>query len=467
MSSLSSGVNLALRALMANQQAIEVIEQNVANSNTPGYRRQSAVMTTGVSYSTAEIDHGKTFGQMGSGVEVDRIQRFSTDFFDGRFRQVTADSKNWNLKGENLKQLEGTLAETSTSGLLPNLDEFWAGWQTLASDPSNISKRQILLDQASALASAFNDRAEKIDAQRVDLNQGVTQRVDEINSLASRIADLNKEISHQGAIGQQANNLLDQRDLILDRMSEIGGAVSYPQANGEVMVSLGGHIILSNQSVFPLSTVLANNGTIRNIVDSEGQAVTPPSGELAGMMDVRDRTLPSQLAGLNQVASTLITAVNNLHASGVGSDGVTGRAFFTGNDAASIRVNGTLLSDPSKVATGKSASDPGDSSIANSIAGLAQTAKIPGTSQTLSQFYNSQVTGLGLDVERAASNATQRQSALTALETQRESVSGVNLDEEAANLVKYQRAYQAATRMMNAVDEMLDQVINNMGLVGR
>lgn len=478
MPTLSSGIHIALQAVLAHAQNIEVIEHNVANANTVGYRRQSAVLTTSTPTSVYGIDRGLGAGQRGTGVMVDSIQRFNLQFFDGRYRSVSAEQKNWEQQSEVLLQLEGTLAETGADGLIGKMDQFWSSWQLLAADPTNLSLRADVINSASALAQGLNRRATQMVQIRTDVDQMVASRVGEINEIASKIAELNGEIAHVYSVGEQPNDLLDQRDMLLDRLAEISGAVSFPQQNGEVVVSIGGHMLVTGHDAMKLSTVTypANSNLSRIIWSDGGAAFTPPSGELKGLLNVRDTVIPQEQIVLDNIAKTLHDTVNTEHAKGYDLNNVLrngdGDAFFTYNSAVPptqnyalyIQVNSAMTAD--KVAVSGALNAPGDNTIAMVLANLKNSALMPGGA-TLNKYYNNQVTGLGLTIQQAKDNTYQHGLVQKALSTQRESVAGVSLDEEAANLAKAQRAYQAAARVMTVYDEMLNTIINGMGLVGR
>lgn len=466
MPGLSSGINIALQALLAHSQAIEIIEHNVANANTVGYRRQSAVLSATVSSPAYMGDYGSNVGQRGTGVTVDSIKRFSLDFFDGRYRSAQAESKNWGMQKSTLVQMEATLAETGDDGLIAKMDEFWSGWQVLSSDPSNTSLRATLLDEAGELTDAFNSRAVQLNQLRVDQDALIGSRVDEINELAASIADLNGEISRVLSVGEQPNDLLDRRDLQLDRLAEIAGATSSVQANGEAVVSIGGHILITGHDALRLQpvTVSASSAPVQ-VTWEDGQPLNAPSGELSGLLNVRDTIITRHQTTLNQTASALATSVNGLHRTGYGLDNSTGLDFFTltaGSEAMSLRVNTNLTANNLAVASRQD--EPGNSDIAASMAELKTTATVPPGSETLNQFYNSAVTRLGLDVQKATNNTSYFGSVAGSLSDQRESVGGVSLDEEAANLAKYQKAYEAAARVLSVYNEMLDTIINGMGV---
>lgn len=466
MPTLTSGINLALQSMLAHSQALEVTQHNIANANTPGYRRQSAVLTTGPAVSVYSPDQGLYAGLRGTGVMVESIQRFNVSFFDERYRGAVADSGAWEMQSKALSQLEAAMSDLALTGLSARLDRFWTSWQNLASNPSNSSLRIGLMSEARGLAMAFQQQASQIDGLQSDLNQSVISRVEEINKAAKQIAHLNSEISRITSIGQQPNDLLDQRDSVLDRLAEISGAVSFPQKNGEVSVSINGHILVTGHDSFALKAVpVAAN---RNMVDvqwEDGRECVVASGELSGILIARDETLANQKTQLDALAGKLIEVVNTAHMDGYDLNGEAGIEFFTGTDASTIEVNTLLSSD--KIAAAGAAGAPGDNTAAQKIAGLKDALVMSSDTETLGSFYRSQLAGAGTLAKEAGDVAGRMAGIVNALDDQRESAGGVNLDEEAANLVKYQRAYQAAARTMTMFDEMLDQLINRTGLVGR
>ena len=465
MPTISSGISVALQAVLTHSQVLEITEHNIANASTKGYRRQTAILTTETPNSINGADHGIGAGQRGNGVTIDRIDRFNLAFFDGRYRAVSAEAQSWEAQSGILSHLESILAENSDDGLLPKLDQFWAGWQALSNEPTSTSLRAIVLDDASALATAFNRRATQITQMRSDQNLAVAGNVEEINSLASQIAQLNGNISRVISVGEQPNDLMDKRDLALDRLAELTGAVSSEQKNGEMLVSVGGHVLVMGQDTFKLE--VRTNPADTSVVDAywnDGQKLTPPSGELKGTLDVRDRILVDQLTGLNTMSAGLIAQVNTIHSGGYGLNNATGLNFFNGTDASSITVNSTL--DANSIATSSAANQAGNNNIALQITALKTVKGMKAGTATLNDFYNTQITELAVTTKRASDNSYQHGLIVNALGNQRESVVGVSLDEEAANMAKAQKAYQAAARVLTAYDDLLDLVINRMGRVG-
>jgi flagellar hook-associated protein 1 FlgK len=481
MPNLLSGINVALRALLSHQQAIEVIEHNVANANTPGYRRQEAVLTSGIPYPSPGLhSSGGWRGQMGTGVNVNRIRRFNLEFYDGRYRQEVAEYKRWEQQSEVLRQAEISLAETGSDSLISKLDAFWSGWQALSSDPTNQVLRNDLVERSVALSQAINQRAKSLAALRKDQDLAINQRTEEINTLATQVSRLNVEITNVLAAGGQPNDHLDERDRLLDRLAEIGGAVSSQQENGEVLVSLEGHALVVGSKTFQLSTVAdpGNDNLLKISWAGDGLPFNPKRGELAGLLEARDDILrDQQLGGLNNLAFALADQVNTLHRTGYSLNGKTAdtppgydgnffEAFSTqGNYALEIQVDQDILADSANIAAAAANAAPGDGRRATDIFNLQYQIVL--NNSTLNGYYTGKIGELGLKIQGATTNARDRKVVSDSLASMAESVGGVSLDEEAANLVKAQRVYQAAARLMTAMDEMLDKVINGMGVVGR
>jgi flagellar hook-associated protein 1 len=460
MANLFSGINTALTSLQANQEAMQIVEQNVSNANTPGYHRQSAVFHA----NPAAAIHSGIFQTpstqaIGGGVTVDQVKRYSDDLLDAQYRKYSADSSQWQSENSVISQAESLLNETGDNSLINQMDAFWSSWQTLTTDPTNTSLRQDVLDKAQGLAGALNSRTQMLQSTQTDQNDSILERVKEINTNAAQIADLNGQIAHTISTGGQPNDLLDQRDQLLDRLSEISGAKTSLQDNGEVMVSIGGHILVNGQTVTGLNETLGINpaGAV-NMTWADGAAFSPPSGEIKGLVTARDTIIPQQIQGLNQLAAGLIANVNAIHTTGFDLNGTAGTNLFSGTDASNIAL---AITDPKLIAASSSnLVNSGDSEIARQLSALQSKQIFPNA--TADQYYNQQATNLGLIVQQTSSDANSSSLAKDALTSQKDALSGVSLDEEAANLVKFQRAYQAAAKVMTTIDSMLDTLINKL-----
>jgi flagellar hook-associated protein 1 FlgK len=466
MPDITSGIQTALSSLLANAQEINIVEHNVANVNTPGYHKQVGILGTLQPKSPYGSAPGRA-GQQGQGVTIDTIQRYSNNYLDARYRAATADTSDWDARSQVLGQLETTLAETSDSGLTAQLNQFFTGWASLANDPTSTTARTTLMDHTTALTDAFNTRSQQLTQLRSDQNTSISGQVDQINSAASQVADLNKQIASVTALGQQPNDLMDKRDQLLDSLAGAAGAVSIPQADGSTLVSIGGHVLVSAGGSIPLQTSPdPTKPDMLQVTWKDGQTLDAPSGSLKGLFYARDQVIPAQLDGLNQLAAQLAASVNTKHRAGFAPNGANNLDFFdstnltAGNEAATLKLNPTLKA--ADIATAGVTGQPGNSDVATAIGDLGTLPLMNGAT-TLTDFINNQVTALATDVQRAQTNSSRNNAIQQALTTQRSSENGVSLDEEAANLTKYQRAYEAAARLMTTYDSLLSTIIHGMG----
>lgn len=471
MPTIFSGINLALRALTAHQHAQLVNNHNVANANTPGYTRQEAVLAADYSYTRPAFNRPEIGLQLGMGARVTGIRRFTLDFFDDRLRKEMAASADWGERSTTLQQIESILPEADGAGLGNQLDAFWSAWQSLSGDPANVGLRAAVVSSAGALAGMIHDRYATLTATRRDADALAQALVGDINTKAAAIAGLSKQIMAAVGIGDSPNDLLDQRDLLIDQLAQAAGANVNFQNNGDALVSIGGHILVAGgeAQVLGVAPDALNPGMVKVVWPTDGLDASIQSGRLAGALKARDVDVPARLSALDSLASTLITQVNAVHSAAFGLPpaNVTGQNFFTGADALTMAVNTTISGDLTQLAAATAANSPGDGSQALAIAQLANATVMGGGTRTLNGFWADTVARLGLDTQRARDEEGTHGLIREALTRQKQSVAGVSLDEEAARLAQSQKAYEAAARALTAFDEMADTIINRMGVVGR
>jgi flagellar hook-associated protein 1 len=463
MSSLFSSINSSLQSLLSQQQAIEVTEHNVANANTAGYHRQEAVIKSTLPYVTSGMDHSMGAGQIGSGVTVDQIKRFNSEYLNTSYRRQQADYKQYDTTQSVLTQVETSLDENGSGSLVSKMDDFWSSWKSLSNDPSNTSLRADLLDKAKGLAGSINSKATSLLSIQQDQNTAINNDVSQINTTATQIAKLNSQIANVNSTGDSPNDLLDERDRLLDSLSGIAGATSSLQSDGQAIVTIGGHsLVIGNDAMQVDAVTDANNNNLTTVSWHDGQSFSASTGELAGLLKARDQYIPDQLNGLNTLAGALISQTNTLHKTGFGTNGATGLNFFTGTDALSMGVS-SQMDTLDNIATSANGGAVGDGSIALNISKIQDKLLMNGGTSTMDDYYNQQASSLGLVIKTVTSDASARQTVASNLATQRDSVSGVSTDEEATNLMKYQRIYQASAKVMNVLDSMLDTIINGLG----
>ncbi len=472
-----AGLNIGLSGLIAAQTAMTTSAHNVANANTPGVSRQRVNLVASPPYTYPAFNRSGLPGQIGTGVSVASIERVRDAFLDLQIRGELPLQAQWETTRDELGKIETIFPEPSTSGLGSVLNKFWAGWQDLANDPSSGASRSTLIEQAQTLASTFNSYANQLASEVSNVDYQVGQQVSQINDLAAKIASLNGQIQRVQVTGDNANDLADQRDLLLDQLNAITHVSVAQQADGTVSVSIGGTDLVSSSRARLLST---RHDAAGHLVPtwSTGGDVKLGAGSLSAYMNLRDTVLPGYQSQLDTLAQGVADAVNALHVKGVDATGQQGLDFFTYDAtkgvAATLAVNAVIAGDPQRVAAAATsaasppaAPPPGDATIAGQIADLATARLFGGGTQTSTDFYAGLVGTIGADSKQAQDMAGNEQLVVASLTTRRESTSGVSLDEEATDMLRFQHAYQAASRVITSMDEMLNTLINGTGLVGR
>jgi flagellar hook-associated protein 1 len=463
------GLNTGLRALLASQLALDTAAHNAANAATEGYSRQRVVLAATDPYSYPGFNRPGLPGQVGTGVSAATISRVRDAFVDLQLRQETSRSGAWDTRSELLQGLQAVFPEPASTGLGSSLAQFWNSWEDLAADPTSPAARSAVLQQAAGLAGDMNRTSNQIGNLILNTDDAVRQGIAEINAIAGQIASLNGEISRVLVTGDQPNDLMDQRDLLFDKLSALVPASFEPQRDGSVKVTIGGADLVSGVEARALTGVSTPTGVVPSWSDT-GASLSLGTGKLGQLVQLRDTDLPAYRARLDTLAAGIAAAVNGLHQSGRDQDGNPGLAVFVASDggaitAATISLNSALAGKPRLLAVAAAAGTPGDGSIAAKISDLQAGTVVDG--QKPNDFYASLVGEIGADTAHAITMAKNQDLVRDHLASRRESISGVSLDEEATEMIKYQHMYQAAARVITTMDQMLDTIINSMGVVGR
>lgn len=458
MAGLFDAISLAKRSLMAQQWAMTTSAHNVANVNTPGYTRQNAVLET---FNPAlEIPRGL----LGMGVDVGEITRMRNRYLD---RQVMEEKENQGfLYFENtaLSQVETILGETSGYGISGVLDEFWACWSDLANDPENSSVRVALQQKGSQLAQSLNDVYNDLTNQQKELDSQLSGFTGQVNQLSSQIASLNHQISLQTNQGMMPNDLLDQRDLLIDDLSSLVNITVQDESNGSATIWLGGQILVYNDSAqaLALKEISGSGGKLREVVwASNNSKVNIQSGQVGGLLLVRDKVIPELIAGLNEFTLALVAEVNAIHQTGYDLDGSTGLNFFDPgtSGAQNIALSTEVAQDEGNIAASADGSI-GNGEIALAIFNLQNELVMSGQTDTLSGYYASLAADVGALKQAAEDELQQSEIALSQLENWKMSAEGVSLDEEMAKLVQFQQTYTALAKYLSAIDQMLSVLLS-------
>ena len=588
-------MEIGKRSIMTHQTALSVTGHNIANANTVGYTRQSPTLVTTRPHYTPNLTSNSGIGQLGTGVEVAYLERLRDAFLDGQIRNENKTTGYWSAIQDTLAKIEVILNEPSNDGLRTVMDQFWESWQDLSAHPESESVRAVVAQRGAALADAFNHTYQQLTELREDVNAFVRVKVDEINSIAQQMADLNQQILSITIAGKQPNDLLDKRDLLIDELSRIADVTVNHDHNGMVSVQLGGRPLVQGKDFAVMDTVTDKRGMHQVVWADTKTAVNVNGGELRGLLDARGATeldkspsvyaeiIPNMIEDLNQLAKTIILRTNEIHRGGFSLNNQSafpdGMNFFTepadGNWAQMMQVDQQIVDDPKNIAAaryhtweGGIETNFGDGAVALMIAqlkhdyniqqytassgdltvtfpydaeitfyvdgvpitipqpssvdppqeayadlneladaiqqaldneGLALNVRTEGrqlvfystetfaiqgfltalTTQapddndkvvnkaTTDDFWRSVCAQVGVMSQESLRMVKNQDTLLNELENKRQSVSGVSLDEEMTNMIKFQHAYNAASRYITTIDEAIDVIVNRMGLVGR
>ena len=484
MASTFFGVSIANTGLRSSQAALLTTSNNVSNVKTTGYSRQ---VVTQVAAGAAAVYNGS--GIIGGGSEVTAIERERNWRLDQSYWSQNTVQTTWQTKSDTMSQIESVFGEPSDNGFTTVMTNFHDALENLSKASADSSVRTTVQSYGEAFCQYLNDAAATLQSQREGVNQDVKSSVDQINSYAEQLASLNGAIAQAKASGSAANELQDQRDLLLDKLSGVTGVtVTKTAQNGDEnnplwTVSIGNQTLVSGEKYNKL-TCVAN--TSNNMFDVEwetsGDAFVANGGSLGSQLDLRDgdgtggtyQGIYYYQNQLDEFAQTFAKSFNTQHKTGYGSDGTTTKNFFTYDGmsstafdadsysnlkAATISLSSDVKDDTSKIAAASSnpttSSGESDNNNAKALADLLQSSDCMGTGKgTPEDAINAIVTTMGTNSAYAKRMATNLSSAVATISTRRSSVSGVSTNEEASNLTMYQQAYEASAKVMTTWDDI-------------
>jgi len=456
-----SGLDIALSALRAQQLAMNVTGNNIANAATEGYHRREAVLVP----SSAVRNTGTILGnpQIGTGVLVQTIRRVQNTYIENQIRLQNQELGMWDYRNESLKQIEAVLGEPGDLGLSATLDKFWNSWEELASTPDSLTAKISVVqagtsvcDRIKSLYNNFRQLQARVDIALVD-NAG------EINRLAHEIANINKEITAGSDSVSQPNDMLDRREQLIGQLSKLVPIQVSGSGGLSLMVSVSGKNLIQGGHVTEVALGNSPTGWTGLVWTDDGTDFVANGGQVKAQITIRDDILGGHIADLDSIAQTIISRVNELHTTGTLLDGTACGSFFTpGGDASNISIEASLVnSRGAGVGVGITGTE-GDNSLALAMSDVRGDILING--QTIGGAYAGLVATIGTQAREAIAQTGVHNLSVQQLETQRESVSGVSIDEEMVNMVKFQQAYNAAARIMLVLDSMLDTLINKTGV---
>jgi flagellar hook-associated protein 1 FlgK len=463
MSNIMGLLTIGQTALLAQQKAIDITGNNIANVNTEGYSRQRLNLVQNSPVRVTNLT-------MSTGVSAEQsIQRFYDEFVNSQLNSENESLGRWEAQKSALEKIEVMFDEVSGYGLSTAMSDFFNAWQDLANNPSGHVERVQLVSAAEYMTETFNQISSSIQEFQSDINTNVDNIVDEVNSITEKIAGLNQKITQVEVTGHNANDYRDERDLLVKELSKLIDIESFEDGDGNMTITVGdGKPLVENSSAWELTTT--DNGGVQDVFwkSSDGSTVNITNaiddGELKGWIETRDVLLNDYSSRMDDLAAAIVDSVNTLHSGGTTLDGTitSGVNFFdpAGNDAATISVNADILSNVQLIAAADASEDvPGGSGNAIAISELQNSSQATLGNATFDSYYNSLVGDVGQDATSANFNYEHQTSMVNRLENQRQEISGVSLDEEMVNLVKFQHAYNAAAKIITTVDEMMQTIL--------
>ncbi|WP_353893730.1 flagellar hook-associated protein FlgK [Proteinivorax hydrogeniformans] len=503
MRSTFSGLELARRALQTQQKAVNVVGHNVANANTKGYSRQEVVTQATGPYTSPSNVRPTGAGQIGSGVKVESIQRQFDNHIAEQYRLENSLESQWQQKHNGMEQIEAIFNEPSDSSLRRAVDDFWSALQQMTTEPTELSSRAIVRQSAIAMVDTFQTMDRQLEQVSKDYDESIKADVSQANSKIRGIADLNERIVKIKAMGDSPNDLMDQRDVLIDELTEVINVktehhdngdltVQFPLGEGDYVTIIDGvtsgknfgqfgyDIDVDNPGKGQLSVKEASELPIDDVDAQEIDRKQVAHGKIKGMFEAQDE-VDTYRRYLTDYASEYTNAINEQHREGFDLNGNEGIDFFVniGNEEefeiSTLAVNPAIVDELSLIAAaGKGPDEDGEFAEGNGENALAMaelrhenSMEFKGADVTFDGFYRSVVAELGISTNESYQMLENQKSLAYQFEMRQEEVRGVSLDEEMTKMIQYQHSYVAASRLTNTIDEMIDTIVNRLGVVGR
>lgn len=471
-SRISTSMGIGQRAMMNSQSALHTISHNIANKNTEGYSRQQTETFTNFPYGT-----GKT--RIGTGARNASIQRVNNPYLERQLANEKSQLGYLQGRASGLGQLEQVYNEQANEGLNISMAKFFNSFRELSTNPENMAKRIAVKESADLLTRDFNRVSEQLKDVRKDSNSSIAITVHDINSITQEIASLNGQVQKVEIGGGFANDERDRRDLLVKKLGELTDIKWAEGDDRTITVSLGGNnaILITGTEARTLEAVPTPEHGKKvagdfDIIYHQHEYAEPlvitdliKGGKLGGLIEVRDGEVQEFQNNIDMMAYEIANRVNDMHGQGYSAYNQTGISFFNTVDsmygaAENIKLSGTIIGDVGHIATGMDPNSPGDNRIANMIGELQYTQSLKDGTISIDEYYNGMIAELGLRTEKANHLAENQDGIVRQLENFRESYSGVNVDEEVASMIEWQKQFDASARIIRTADEMLDTVLN-------
>ncbi|HKI45274.1 MAG TPA: flagellar hook-associated protein FlgK [Balneolales bacterium] len=445
-------LEITKRGLQASRMAMDVIGNNIANASTPGYSQQRLDVTS-AGYQSGGLS-------IGLGVNIQDIQRLHDNIIDQQIRDKQSQIGSQQEQQKVLQQLQSTLSTQNGQDLDQLIGNFFNSFSNLSNQPEDNTLRNNVINQTQALTSQFHSLDSTLTSMKGDVATSIRTDVTQVNGLLSDIATLNKSILSSQNLGHPDNQSLDQRAQKLQDLSKLVNFTVLKNSNNDYEIRIGGMVVLHNDQSQALQTEEDTGNNQMRVRLGNGKALDITGGSVGANITNYDKVIPGYQNQLNSLAKNLVEKVNAIHQTGYDMNGNTGVDFFDPNNttAKTISLNSVIQNNPQAIAASDTSGATGNNKIALQIYDLGSSNVING--QTLQQNATAMATSAGSDITNLTNSIQTLQSAKNLLDTQQASTSGVNLDEQLTNMIKYQNAYQATARVLNTSQQMFQSLIS-------
>jgi len=456
MTSIFSLLNTSRRAMDASQMGVQIADHNIANINTPGYIRQELMLTPMRSLVTA-------FGDVGMGVNVDSVRRVNDEFLQKAMFKENAGYSEWKAASDVLGRVDVLTGVDGGSSLGGAITDFFNAFDKLSTNVEDNAVRSVVVNAGVTLADRFHDLSTGLDDLKTEIDTKIARQTKRVSGILAQVASLNQKIIASDANPSQANDLKVSRSQLLNELSGYVNIKTEKDQFGGVDVYVGGHQLVHRDSAVvvsatPGATVSGASQPVEVSVDGFVLDAHKLGGGIGSLVETRDNELASVRSALDQLAGTIAEKVNTIHRSGFSPAG-SGVDFFDGTDATTFQVNEVVRNQPEYVAHSYD-NTPGDNTLAKDIAALRDTTMDELGGRTPVGFFGNLVGDVGSLAASANSMVQNKDMTKGQLQTRIDSVSGVSLDEEVANVTRFKTMYEASAKMMNTVNNMLDTLIS-------
>lgn len=450
MGGLTGSMLMAVHALLVQQSALNATSNNIANANTVGYSREVPIL----SEASPLVEGNLVFGQ---GVNLQQIISVRDRLLQLRLNDQTSQQSQAQTQYAALQQVENLFSDSS-HGIGADLTAFFNSINQLSTDPSSLPQRQAVLTAAANLADDFHGTVAQLNNIRNNLNLNVTQSVNQINQLTSQIATLNSQVATFQKLGQDPGAVQDQRDQLINQLAQIVSLSTIQTEQGDTLTMSNGTALVVGGQAFTLD-VAADASGMQHIY-SLGKDVTSgiTGGSMAGLLAVRDQVMPSVFSALDDLAGGLATNFNAAHQLGFDLAGNPGQDLFSATAGAGAASSfSVLISDPALIAASSDGSVGSNGNLAQLLA--VRNQALPSGQKPVESYANL-IFLIGNATAQAKADTDAGELSLRQLQNQRNAVSGVSLDEETTNLIRFQHAFAAAARIITTVDELMRVVLS-------